>query len=177
MNETTNVRREFLYEGFDGLTWAAELSFDDKLTVTKVGETRVYDLPRVTKIEHNLEYIFLTHDGGLFTQVKFEEGNFLVIDRFDKEGEHVDSIGSHVFGEDEEEEFVPTPEELEKFRKDWGQSHIEICSCLGYDEEDSDDMIMDDYFWDSKNDLWLNKCASGFQGKDQDIADYIRYNQ
>lgn len=174
MNETTSVRREFDYAG-----WKATLSFDDELTVTKVGETRVYDLPRVTKIEHNLEYIFLTHDGGVFTQVKFEEGDFLVIDRFDKDGDHIDSVGSHVFGEDEEDEFVPTPEELERFRKEWGQSHLEICDCLGFDSEDDegsseDIMNTGNYFWDEEKNLWLNKCASGFQGNDQMIADYLR---
>jgi hypothetical protein len=95
MKKTTNVRREFDYAG-----WKAALSFDNKLTVTKLRETRVYDLDIVTKIEDNLEYIFLTHEDNSFTQIKFEEGDFLVIDKFDEDEEHVDAIGSHVFGEE-----------------------------------------------------------------------------
>jgi len=95
MKKTTNVRREFDYAG-----WKAALSFDNELTVTKLRETRVYDLDIVTKIEHNLEYIFLTHEDNSFTQIKFEEGDFLVLDKFDVEGEFIDSIGSHVFGEE-----------------------------------------------------------------------------
>lgn len=74
-----------------------------------------------------------------------------------------------------------TPAELSKFRKDWGQDHLEICCCLGFDPDDegSDKDIMNtgNYFWDKEKDLWLNKHASGFQGKDQLIADYIRYSQ
>jgi len=83
---------------------------------------------------------------------------------------------------EDEEEFIPTPEELERFRKEWGQSHLEICDCLEFDPEDyegsSEDIInTGNYFRDEEKDLWLNKCASGFQGNDQEIADYIRHNQ
>ncbi|MHA1942459.1 MAG: hypothetical protein ACW97P_12195 [Candidatus Hodarchaeales archaeon] len=71
-----------------------------------------------------------------------------------------------------------TPEEMNKFLVDWGQTHQEICCCLGYDEDDSDDMIMgDDYFWYEEKQLWCNKGASGFEGKDQLIADYLQYIQ
>lgn len=69
----------------------------------------------------------------------------------------------------------PTTERIKQFKKEWGQSNEEICSCLGYDEEDSEDMIMgDDYFWDDEDDLWLNKDASGFQDDDQEVADYLK---
>ncbi len=75
-----------------------------------------------------------------------------------------------------------TPDELSEFRKNWGQDHLEICCCLGFDPDDdegsSEDIInTGNYFWDSEKDLWLNKHASGFQGKDQLIADYIRHSQ
>lgn len=95
MNKTTNVRREFDYA-----ECKASLNFDNEFTVTKLKETRVYDLDVVTKIEHNLEYVFLTHEYNSFTQIKFEEGDFLVLDKFDVDVKFIDSIGSHVFGEE-----------------------------------------------------------------------------
>lgn len=80
-------------------------------------------------------------------------------------------------GKDIRESLI-TKKEIKRFRKEWGQSHEEICSCLGYDEDDSDDMIMgDDYFWYEEKQLWCNKGASGFEGKDQLIADYLQYIQ
>jgi len=104
MNKSTNIRREFQYKGFDGLTWEAVLTSDHKLTVKKLGEEREYSLEPITKIEHNLEYLFLTREDNSFYQFKFEEDNFLVGDIFDEEGEHLDSFASHVFGEGGEDE-------------------------------------------------------------------------
>jgi len=77
-------------------------------------------------------------------------------------------------------EWKPTPERIAQFRKDWGQEHIEICDCLGFDPDDEDESNEDiintgNYFWDDEASLWLNKHASGFQGDDQEIADYLRY--
>lgn len=79
-------------------------------------------------------------------------------------------------------QFLITPEELSKFRKDWGQDHLEICCCLGFDPDDdegSSEAIINtgNYFWDEEKDFWLNKHASGFSPKDHVIADYIRYSQ
>jgi len=70
-----------------------------------------------------------------------------------------------------------TPEELAKFKNDWGQSHEEICSCLGYDDDGSDDLLMDDYFWLENDKLWCNKSATGFEGKDELIANFLRYSK
>jgi hypothetical protein len=69
-----------------------------------------------------------------------------------------------------------TPEELSKFRKDWGQTHQEICFCLEVEEEGSESYLSCDYFWDYEAELWCNKGASGFEGKDQLIADYLRFS-
>jgi hypothetical protein len=68
----------------------------------------------------------------------------------------------------------PTPEELEQFYEDWGQSHEEICSCLGYDEDSAEDLLMDDYFWVEDKELWCNKGASGFTGRDREIVEFLR---
>jgi len=101
MSETTNVRREIEYNGFDGL-WQMDVTYDHKIIVTKENESREYQLPPITKIEHSTEYVFLTLENNNSIQVKFEIDSFLVIDEFDQEGELVKEIGSHVFGEDDE---------------------------------------------------------------------------
>lgn len=66
-----------------------------------------------------------------------------------------------------------TQEEIKQFKKDWGQEQGEVCSELGYDEEDADDLLVDDFFW--MDGLWLNKEASGFTDREQEIADYLRH--
>tara|TARA_R110000803_G_scaffold133748_4_gene200921 strand:+ start:321 stop:743 length:423 start_codon:yes stop_codon:yes gene_type:complete len=74
----------------------------ETILVQKDGEHRIYDLNDIQDTLHNDEYVTLKKDDGGFYQVKFEEDNFLVIDEFDNEDEFVGSIGSHVFGEDDE---------------------------------------------------------------------------
>jgi len=101
MSETTNVRREIEYDGFDGL-WKMEVMYDHKIVVTKDDESREYQLPPITDIEHDSDYVFLTLENHNSVQVKFEIGSFLVIDEFDDDGDLVKEIGSHVFGEDDE---------------------------------------------------------------------------
>jgi hypothetical protein len=64
--------------------------------------------------------------------------------------------------------------EVEKFVKDWGQTTEEICSCLGYDIEDSDDLLMVDYFYDVLDNLWLPKISSLYSKREQKIADDLR---
>jgi len=75
---------------------------------------------------------------------------------------------------DEEDIEEPTPEELDQFYKNWGQSHEEICSCLGYDEDTSDDLLMDEYFWLEDEELWCNKGASGMSDRDYEIVNHLR---
>ena len=70
-------------------------------------------------------------------------------------------------------QFLITPEELEKFFEDWGQTESEICTNLEIDEEGCEDLLRDDYFWHEERQLWCNKHASMFEGKDQLIADYL----
>jgi hypothetical protein len=68
----------------------------------------------------------------------------------------------------------PTDKDRYHFYKNWGQTNEEICSCLGYDEEGSEDLLVDNYFWATEVSLWCNKEASGFTERDQEIADYLR---
>lgn len=96
-----SVRREIAYEGFNRERWLMSIDSENVVTVTCYGETRTYKIPeRITKIEHDTEYVFIYVEGNKFYQFKFEEGNFLVGDIFTVEGEHIDSFASHVFGED-----------------------------------------------------------------------------
>jgi len=66
--------------------------------------------------------------------------------------------------------------EIDKWKEDWGQTHEEICSNLGYDEEDSDDLLMDDYFWDQEDEKWYNKHSSTMTEEEEKIADFLRNN-
>ncbi len=63
---------------------------------------------------------------------------------------------------------------VEKFVEDWGQTTEEICSNLGYDTEDSDDLLMIDYFWDALDEVWLPKQSSLYSKQEQKIADNLR---
>ena len=99
--ETTNTRRQIAYEGFNNERWLMTIGFDNEVTVTCNGETRVYSIPEpITKIEHETEYVYLYVEGGKFYQFKFEVEDFLVGDIFTNEGDHIKEFASHVFGED-----------------------------------------------------------------------------
>jgi hypothetical protein len=84
--------------------WKLQVNSNELITVTKHTESREYDIPEIIEVQHEGSYVFLQHEDAEFTQVKFEDEDFLVIDKFDKDGEFVDSIGSHVFGEGDEDE-------------------------------------------------------------------------
>lgn len=79
--------------------WELTLTNATTILITKDGESREYTVAPVVRKSTIEEYVFLYHKGGDFTQVNFEEDNFLVIDLFDKDGEFIDSLGWHVFGE------------------------------------------------------------------------------
>jgi len=65
---------------------------------------------------------------------------------------------------------------IEKWKEDWGQTHEEICSNLGYDEEGSDDLLMDDYFWLQEDEKWYNKHSSTMTDEEEEITDFLRNN-
>ena len=67
-----------------------------------------------------------------------------------------------------------TEKKIEQWKKDWGQSHEEICSNLGYDEEGSDELLMDDYFWSEVDEKWYNKHSSTMTEEEENIAEFIR---
>jgi len=67
-----------------------------------------------------------------------------------------------------------TKEEIQDFKEEWGQSHEEVCACLGYDPDGSDDLLKEDYFWNENDQKWYNKESSFFSEREQEIADYLR---
>jgi hypothetical protein len=64
--------------------------------------------------------------------------------------------------------------ELNHFKKNWGQSHNEICTNLDYDLKGSDDLLMVDYFWLESTKQWYPKYNSMYSEREQEIADYLR---
>ena len=64
---------------------------------------------------------------------------------------------------------------VEQFVKKWGQTTEEICTNLGYDLEDSDDLLMEDYFYDDISNVWLPITSSLYTEQEQKIADQLRY--
>lgn len=64
--------------------------------------SREYDIfDKVCSVDMNGEYVVLHHlDSLCFTQLKFEYGSCIVIDEFDSQGEHINSIGCHDFNDD-----------------------------------------------------------------------------
>lgn len=61
-----------------------------------------------------------------------------------------------------------------KFKKDWGQSHDEICANLEYDKDASEDLLMLDYFWLDDTKQWYPKSSSSYTEREQEIADLLR---
>lgn len=64
--------------------------------------------------------------------------------------------------------------EIKEYIENWGQTTEEICANLGYNIEDSDDLLMIDYFYDSLYDVWLPKSSSMYSKDEQEIADDLR---
>lgn len=76
---------------------------------------------------------------------------------------------------------IPSEDEINDFKKEWGQTHNEICTELGYDPEDegSGEMIMNegDYFWHEEDQMWYNKQSSIMSEKEETISEWIRANE
>ena len=67
--------------------------------------------------------------------------------------------------------------EIAEWKKNWGQSHGEITSELGFPRShaESDELIegTGNYFWVEKDKKWYNRCASLFTDRERAIADYL----
>jgi hypothetical protein len=95
----SNINRNIEYKDLQGNNWHL-MTNDTSIEIKCNREARTYEIDNIIKVEHDHEYIFLYEYGTkCFYQVKFEEDKFLVIDKFNADGEHIENIGSHVFGE------------------------------------------------------------------------------
>jgi hypothetical protein len=68
--------------------------------------------------------------------------------------------------------------EIREFKFKWGQSHVSICTNLGYPYEhsQSDELLMEDYFYIETDHKWYPKASSFYNTpREQAIADFLRY--
>ena len=100
--------------------------------------------------------------------IKTDEG--FIFDVYDSNG---DCIKSCAIWNIDLPEGEPSDEEIEKFKKDWGQTHEEICANLGVPTDGSDELLMDDYFWIPNDEIWCNKHATFFTEREEEIADFL----
>jgi len=73
------------------------------------------------------------------------------------------------------DEYYEKEDEIDDFKKKWGQTHSEITANLGYPKShtDSDELLMVDFFWSDSDCKWYPKCASLYTEKEQAIADLL----
>jgi hypothetical protein len=122
--------------------------------------------------------IYCGKNGNLMV-IKTDEG--YIVDAYDVNGEIINTMAiweddiNPPSDEDEIDNTDITDEDIVQFKKDWGQTHSGITAELGYprSHEQSDGLLMEDYFWIEKDKRWYNRCASMFTPKEQRISDYL----
>jgi hypothetical protein len=69
----------------------------------------------------------------------------------------------------------PSHKEITNFKMKWGQTHSGITAELGYSirHSQSDELLMEDFFWIEKDKKWYNKHCSFFTKREQEIADFL----
>lgn len=68
-------------------------------------------------------------------------------------------------------------EEIQRFKKAWGQTDEEAIEAFSLDDdEDTTEIMQDDYFYDDNDCKWYNKASSLFTDREQEIANYLREN-
>jgi hypothetical protein len=80
---------------------------------------------------------------------------------------------------DEKDEFgLVEPEEIKKFLNEWGQKQREITASLGYPEShsESDELLMEDYFWLEGRKEWYPKNSIVYSDREEIIVQHIRDN-
>jgi hypothetical protein len=68
-------------------------------------DNMTYGLPSIPKeVEYSntsgMHYVYVTFENGSMYQFKFEDGGNLIGDSFGVDGEHIEPIAMHTFGED-----------------------------------------------------------------------------
>lgn len=116
-------------------------------------------------------------DNGNVFLIKTEEG--FIVDVYGN-GDVVDTMA--IYEEDldqpdeEDEDMIEISSvDLEKFIDEWKQTTEEVCTELDYDLNDCDDLLMVDYFWLEKDEVWLPKESSMYSEREQMIANFLRF--
>jgi hypothetical protein len=65
-------------------------------------------------------------------------------------------------------------QEIKDFKKEWGQTHQEICSALCLYEDGAEEFLNVENFWHEEDKMWYPKFSSLFSEREQKIADYLR---
>lgn len=92
--------------------------------------------------------------------------------------EHPDEVMEAVGLPDDISEIdEPFKVDIDDFKKKWSQSHGEICSELGYGEEEGWELIPSTYFWHPKDEVWYNRESSFFTAREELIAEWIYQNE
>ena len=95
----SNIQKTIKYLDLENNQWVVDINANS-VDITLNNETSSYEITNIVKIEHDNEYLFLYEpDSKNFYQIKFESNRFVVIDKFTQDGEHIDTIGSYIFGE------------------------------------------------------------------------------
>jgi hypothetical protein len=125
--------------------------------------------------------VYCGENGNLMI-IKTDEG--YIVDAYDVKGEPINTMtiwedDINPLVDDEEESDAPenfSDVEVEEFKKNWGQSQSEITANLDYPKShsQSDELLVDDYFWIEEDKRWYPKCASLYTDREQAIADYLK---
>lgn len=151
------------------------------IQVEVISETPIGEMDMSTII-HEMNYGDLS--GKCDTQIQDEEvdgkraAEILMDQGSDTEFFQLDENGNDI---DEDEGVFFAQDAIDKFKADWGQTHDEICTELGYDPEDegSGEEIRNigNYFWHEKDQKWYNKTASTMTTEEEEIAEWIQQNE
>lgn len=107
---------------------------------------------------------------------KDDDGNCKYCGQKCWKGEMCDEQQAGGFNEEDNDPRNFSDVEIEEFKQKWGQYHNEITANLGYplSHSQSDELLMEDYFWIEADKFWFPKSASLYTPREQAIADYLR---
>jgi hypothetical protein len=74
---------------------------------------------------------------------------------------------------------TPSKEAIRAFLNEWGQKQGEITSNLGYpaSHSESDELLMEDYFFLEGKKQWYPKTSRMYSEEEQALANYLRDNR
>ena len=120
-------------------------------------------------------FIFKT-DEGFIVDVYNQNDN---VDTLAIWEEDLETPEEETKGELGQKHLEPTKAEVKAYLKEWGQKQGEITANLGYpaSHSESDELLMEDYFFLEGKKQWYPKTSRMYSEREQEIADFIRNNQ